>query len=185
MTTHAKAWPLGPAWETLTVLRTPGCPVFVTRLRPGPARVSNPTTYMTTVTASPGEEGEELEQLNELLKGDWVGPSPVNGPGGPTGPGGTLARVADAEQGSMVGAAPTRAGAAWSLLLPRPLWDYLSRLEFYEGDATLSARTRLFHRWWLQRRVPVARALMLIYINLLAPTIGLYAWVSGAYKVRC
>ena len=105
-----------------------------------------------------------------LLQNDWVDPPPVNAPGGLVSPGVTPARGADAEQGSVLGPVPPRpheatGSTAWSLLLPRPLWDYLSRLEFYEGDVTLSARTRLFHHWWLRRRVPVARALMLIYIT--------------------
>ena len=93
-------------------------------------------------TAPVLEEGGE-EELNELLEGDWVGPPRVDGPGGTGG-------TPDAEQGSIfqVGTVPRGAGApAWSMLLPLPVWEYLSRLEFYEGDATLPARERLFHHW--------------------------------------
>ena len=93
------------------------------------------------------EEGEELEELNELLEGEWVGPPSVDGPGGTCG-------TPDAEQGSIfqVEAVTPRlraqAGAtAWSTMLPRPIWEYLSRLEFYEGDASLPAPERLFHHW--------------------------------------
>ena len=147
----------------------------------------------------PGEEGgEELDELNELLQGDWVGPpSPaVDAPGGrgSVGPPPVSVSVvspalgSDAEQGSMLGtAAPPRTrtrAPPWSLMLSRPVWDYLSRLEFYEDDESLPSRERLFHHWWLSRRLAVARALCFIFFFISAPAAGIYIYISCSFKVR-
>ena len=137
------------------------------------------------------KEGAELEEMNEMLRGDWAGPPPASHDPVKAMP----ARGPDADAcspiamglGPTMGPAPprrARGDPAWSLFLPRTVWDYLSRLEFYEGDATLPSRTRLFHNWWLRRRLPVSRILSLIYIVVLAPTVGLYLWVSTTYAPR-
>ena len=98
-------------------------------------------------------------ELNELLEGDWGGRSPGIGPGGAAGnepqggDGGPVVSISGDHylDASLKGQRPPRtrgAGApAWSLLLSQSTWDYFSRLEFYEADATLPARTRLFHHW--------------------------------------
>ena len=93
-----------------------------------------------------------------------------------------------AEQGSVAGITPSHprgAGApAWSLLIPLPAWQFLSRLEFYEGDETLPNRERLFHQWWLARRIPVARAVAVSFTTISGPIVALYFWISASYSVR-
>ena len=118
-------------------------------------------TRMKAAPFPPLPEDGDLVELNELLEGDWAGgrPSASEAPeawtshnecGVPGGPSSSGRRAnlnsEDAEQGDDVGTAPpSRTRATW--ILSRTVWEYLSRLEFYEGDASLPGRTRLFHHW--------------------------------------
>ena len=139
------------------------------------------------------------QELNEL-EGDWEGPSApslLDGAGstsrdytyapppqsaGQQGASGHAPKPPDRDKGGSGTSAP-----GWSLLLslvPAPLRAYIAPLAFYESDSSLPTRERLFHHWWLRRRIPLSRALTLIFIQFTAPTAGLYAWVSSSYSVR-
>ena len=109
--------------------------------------------------AAPLPEEGEVEELVQLLEGKWGSERPRASPSA-DGPGGDPAVGAE-PRGDAVSVAPPRvrdAGApAWSLLVPPYVWFYLSRLEFYEADASLPAQERLFHFWWLKRMLVRAR----------------------------
>lgn len=83
---------------------------------------------------------DAVEEVNQILRGES---------------GAVVARLnsEEAAAGAVPGGAgpeapppqPQQAGRPeWSRLLPQPLWDYFSRLEFYEAD--VPARERLFRR---------------------------------------
>ena len=134
------------------------------------------------------DEGE-VEELNELLEGDLGGHEHQRSTNAAASS--SAAFRSDEEQGpatrSEAAPTPTAHGVgapSWSLLLPATVWAFLSRLDFYEGDASLTARERLFHRWWLKRRLPVSRAITFVFVLLSVPTAGVYFWIVGSYSVR-
>ena len=100
-------------------------------------------------------EETELAELTELLED-------VRSTGG-------VKRVHQSEAGAH----------AW---LPPAVWCYLSRLNVYEADATLSAKERLFHFWWLKRRLPLSRVMGLSGCVLQLPFVGFYVWYCVAYS---
>ena len=108
--------------------------------------------------AAPLPEEGDLAELTELLEGDWREKIPsTSGPvddsaDPPTNP--LPNGNASASTRESVNARARGAGApAWSLLIPEALWLFFSRLELYEADASLPRLERLFHFFWLTRRV--------------------------------
>ena len=99
---------------------------------------------MTVSALSPGQN-EAVEELDEILVEEKLRGPNARAAGGvswapsPTHPRGASTTLKGGAKG------PLRAGASiWARLIPRPIWDFLSHVEFVETDAAVPARERLF-----------------------------------------